>query len=280
MAASADYIRAMYDLRREREDEMEILQTIVAQAWEHRQAWDVERCVYESRIQNITEQAEGNARHQGNRIQTLQSDVDSLATAYARTRNAVLDADAERRESRLHFEQTHRQLEQERLHQLDEILGLRVALEEAQEMLQAQAAAHPVQALPPNQQDEEVDIVGNVDEVMVDPEVLDLLAHENLFEDFEVEENLGGAVLLPGFNAQFDPEPEPNFHGGGGWISESDDSDEEEEEPIEIQGESGATALSPSYHAHSPPHPIESGAENSVNNIGNVDPENEVMSRR
>lgn len=80
--------------------------------------------------------------------------------------------------------------------------------------------------------------MGNADEVMADPDVPDLFAHENLFGDHEVEDNLGGADLPPGFNVQFDPEPETVFNGGGGWISDSDDDDdndsEEEEEPSEV----------------------------------------------
>ena len=55
-------------------------------------------------------------------------------------------------------EERHR-AEQECFQQLDEILGLHVALKEVQKMLQEQTVVHPIQAQPPNPQDEEIDVV-------------------------------------------------------------------------------------------------------------------------
>jgi hypothetical protein len=147
----------------------------------------------ESKIKNMNHQAESVMVTSRARLISYRLSVTEERDMYPRT---TIEADTERRQALYRFEQ-------ESNSQLNEILSLRLALEEAQAQLPAPTLIYPEQAnIPPimepipaqlpEQQEEGLAI--NIDEFIVEPEIPDLYAQENLF-NFQVGKKIRAIMV-------------------------------------------------------------------------------------
>jgi hypothetical protein len=141
----------------------------------------------ESKIKNMNHQAESVMVTSRARLISYRLSVTEERDMYPRT---TIEADTERRQALYRFEQ-------ESNSQLNEILSLRLALEEAQAQLPAPTLIYPpimepIPAQLPEQQEEGLAI--NIDEFIVEPEIPDLYAQENLF-NFQVGKKIRAIMV-------------------------------------------------------------------------------------
>ncbi|XP_022683412.1 uncharacterized protein LOC101775987 isoform X6 [Setaria italica] len=220
-------------------------------------------------------------REQSRRIEDYEEKLRALQ-GFIEASRSMADRAREEAESNVH------RLEAERFQQLDEILSLRLALEE----MQAQAPAQNMINVPPPpppeepqpQNPEEADQLVPVLEMEEDPvppaePEIDLYAHENL-EGFDVdmEDDQGevpaGHQQFAWANANADG-LDPQGYGPMQQWGEEEQEGEEEEEPEEMEGNSGISTsdTSRTWSDYGP----ESGSENSVNQAPPVAPPGQTL---
>ena len=154
--------------------------------------------------------------YQLNKIDQLQAQLHRMTKERNIYQITTIEVDIERRQALYYYEQESNM-------QLNEILSLRLALEEVQAQLPTNALDHPKQVnIPPitepipaqlsEQQEEGLAI--NIDEFIVEPELPDLYSLENPFS-LQVEENPSdNGILLPGYNGALELE----IHKNGAWL--------------------------------------------------------------